>query len=393
MSQGGAFVVIKSWLDPGTPVNGGTFRPLEFLVPEGSCLAAQLPAPVGGCWEVYRQLQSSVVGLISQVIPGQPGGETIGSANHTYIAGYDQLRGKYYILYEYPKGGTPATIDTDGSTGHQGYDAGDIPSVYPAESAEQRQPLLMEGLSARIDGESPGYRRSGFGVVRRVKVLADGSQLSVMTDRAIIPPWGAAGAYPGSLNSYTVVRDGEEIQLSNLPGKVKGFPLKAGDVVLTQATAGGVVGDPLDRELDMVRKDVIEGYVTPQRARDAYGVVIDDGQVHVAETSALRESMKRARTYLEVTASPDDELDERGLRLCALSGEDAARVGVGDGEMVEYIGKSAAPLRAWAKVEDGLPSGRLPLGPIGRDILKVAAGDRLWLRKLEIARSMVTSTA
>ena len=61
--------------------------------------------------------------------------------------------------------------------------------------------------------------------------------------------------------------------------------------------------------------------------------------------------------------------------------------------MVEYIGKSAAPLRAWAKVEDGLPSGRLPLGPIGRDILKVAAGDRLWLRKLEIARSMVTSTA
>ena len=83
MSQGGAFVVIKSWLDPGTPVNGGTFRPLEFLVPEGSCLAAQLPAPVGGCWEVYRQLQSSVVGLISQVIPGQPGGETIGSANPT----------------------------------------------------------------------------------------------------------------------------------------------------------------------------------------------------------------------------------------------------------------------------------------------------------------------
>ena len=65
--------MIKSWLDPGTPVNGGTFRPLEFLVPEGSCLAAQLPAPVGGCWEVYRQLQSSVVGLIFQVIPGAAG--------------------------------------------------------------------------------------------------------------------------------------------------------------------------------------------------------------------------------------------------------------------------------------------------------------------------------
>ena len=383
VTRGGAFVIVKCWLDPQTPVNGGTFRPLSFVIPEGINLAAQLPAPVGGCWDLYRQVETAVIGLFAQVMPGELGGETPGGDNHNYISGYDRTRDRRYLVYEAPHAGMPATSDTDGATGCILYDSGGIPTVNPAEAMEQREPVIVEALTARLDGESPGRRRSGFGVTRRVRVLEDDSQLSVMTDRAVIPPWGAAGAYPGGLNSFTVHRGGSEVEPSRVPGKVKAFPLRAGDVVVTGASSGGGVGDPLEREVEWVRKDVLSGYVTPERARDVYGVVIEDGSVNADETRRLRGVLRSERCYLEVS-DWDDEFDERGLRIARLDRETARKIGVGENEMIEYVSSTAAPLRAWARVEEGAADGKAPLGPRGRGILRVDVGGEVWVRKLHI---------
>ena len=384
VSRGGAFVIVKAWLDPKTPVNGGTFRPLKFVIPEGSCLAAQLPAPVGGCWEVYRQLQSAVIGLLSQVMPQELGGETVGASNHTYIGGFDAVRRKPFILYDYPQGGTPGTSDTDGATGTNHYDAGDIPCAQQAESLEQRLPLLIESLAMGTDAEGAGTHRSGLGVTKRVRVLTDVAQLSVMTDRAVIPPWGAAGAPPGSVNSVTVIRGDKEIQPSPIPGKVKAFPLEYGDVVFTQATAGGGVGDPLDRDIELVRKEVYDGYLSSLRARDVYGVVMKDDEVDISRSRELRQQLRtRQRHHLRVLDSAGDDYDDRGCRLTSLSPEVASLIGVGDGDMIEYVGRAAAPLRSWVKVDGALASDGVTMGPMGRDILKVAVGEEVWVRALK----------
>ncbi len=380
VTQGGVFVILKCWLDPRTPVNGGTFRPLEFVIPEGSCLAAQLPAAVGGCWDVFHELQSAVIGLFSQAMPWEPSGENPGGVNHVQVGGYDEHRGRHYILYEAPQGGTPAAGDADGATGTFIYDNGGFAAVYPAESTEQRQPLLIEGLAVRTDGEGPGYRRSGFGVTRKVRVLADTSQLNVMTDRAIIPPWGAAGAYAGSLNSFTVLRGGQEIQPSTIPGKIKSFPLQRGDVVVMQASSGGGIGDPLDREVELVEKDVLAGYVTRQRARDVYGVVIEEAEADLAKTEALRRDQRGQRRYFEVVERPEDEFDTRGCRIAPLSRTAASELGVTDGDVIEYVGKAAAPLRAWAKIVEGQSESGVAVGPIARGILNVSGGDSMWVR-------------
>ncbi len=385
VTMAGVFVVVKSWLDASSPVNGGTFRPLKFIIPEGSCMAAQLPAAVGGCWEVNRAVESAVVGLFSQITPQDVGAEVQGGANHIFIAGYDELRRKPYILYEYPYGGYPATSNTDGADGCVHYDAGDIPLVQPAESVEQRQPLLVECLAVSTDREGPGRRRSGRGVTRRVMVLSETAQLNVMTDRAIIPPWGTAGAYPGSVNSFAVIREGQEIQPSLVPGKVKGSPLQYGDVVLMQATAGGGVGDPLDRDVELVGADVFEEYLTAERAREVYGVVVGEaGHVDEAKTQEQRQELRKRRQYFDVTNGGSDDYDERGCRICRLSPRSAGRIGVGDGDMVEYVGHSTAPLRAWARVVDDVQGEGVPLGPIGRKILRVEPGDLIRIRSLGI---------
>ena len=382
---GGVFVIIKSWLDPKTPVNGGTFRPISFVIPNRSCLAAELPAAVGGCWEVFRQVQTSVIGAFSQMMPDQLGGENLGTSNHTYIGGFDPARGRHYILYEYLNGGYPATTETDGASGTSLYDLGDTPQVFPAESVEQRLPLLIESLEVSTDGEGAGFRRSGLGSSRRIKVLSDGSQLNVMADRAVIPPWGPAGASPGMRNSFTVIRDGRTIEPSPIRGKVKAFPLQYGDVVLIQATAGGGVGDPLEREAERVRRDVLEGYTTPQRARDVYGVVLGDaGEIDVNRTRKARSELVGQRLYLQLKAGAEDEYDDRGCRLCKLSPAAADKIGVGDGDLVELVNRTTAPLRAWVRVTDEAPEDAVEIGPVGHRILGADTGGPIWIRPLRV---------
>ena len=384
VTRGAVFVVVKSWLDRHTPVNGGTFRSLKFVIPKGSCLAAELPAAVGGCWDVWRQLQSAVIGVFSQIIPDDLSAENMGGINHIYISGYDGLRDKPYILYDYPQGGTPATSDTDGATGCFFHDVGDIIAVGPTESIEQRQPLFIESLTASTDAEGAGYHRSGFGVTRKVGILSESGQLNVMTDRAIIPPWGPAGASSGTCNSVNVIRDGREIVPSALPGKVKSFPLRHGDVVLMKATAGGGVGDPLERDVELVRKDVFDGYITAPHSREAYGVVIENGQVDETRTRELRDHLRSERSYFRVVHSASDEFDGRGLRMCPLSNEAANGLGVADGDMVEYVSRTRAPVRAWARVADDVDAGVAPIGPIGRSMLKLSDGDDVWIRPVRL---------
>ena len=287
-------------------------------------------------------------------------------------------------LYESPQGGAPATSDTDGATGCFNYDAGDLAMVQQAESVEQRQPLIIESLSARQDGEGAGYCRSGFGVARRVRILADSSQLSTTVDGAVIPPWGPAGAPPGSVNSVTVIRRGEEFIPAPIPGKIKGFQLLNGDVVVALGSAGGGVGDALDRETELVRRDVYKGYVSAERARDVYGVAIENNEVDLEKTRRLREGIKGKRQYFTISDGAD-EFDGRGCRVGLIGATDAAGIGVSNGDMFEYVTTSTAPLRAWATIVDGQSEGTLPLGPIGRGILKIEAGAKVWARRLPIA--------
>ena len=46
-------------------------------------------------------------------------------------------------------------------------------------------------------------------------------------------------------------------------------------MVWTKSGGGGGVGDPLDREVESVRWDLMNGYISQKIARTVYGVVID----------------------------------------------------------------------------------------------------------------------
>jgi N-methylhydantoinase B len=377
----GIFIVVKSWLDPDTPINGGSLRPLKFLLPKGSIVGAEYPAAVGGCWEIKNAAIGAALGCFAQFMPEDSLGGEIQGGVHCIVAGEDS-EGKNFMLYEFPFGGFPATNRTDGPTGCFPYDGGDFRAIQPAEVLEPAWPLIAESASVRPDAESAGRHRSGFGVERRVRVLGEAT-LAVNGGRFVIPAFGLRGGSPGTRNQWMVLREGVEINpFDEVQGKVRSFPLHSGDVVIMRSSAGGSVGDPLTRDLHRVEQDVREGYVSLARAESTYGVIIEGGKANPAATEAQRRKLAALRRYFRIEASTEDTFDTNGVRLCPISPQAAALLSAKEGSLVEYLSPASAPLRAWVTlVANGEPD-TLSLGPVGLGILRVQTGERVQLRLL-----------
>jgi hypothetical protein len=234
----------------------------------------------------------------------------------------------------------------------------------------------------RPDGESAGRHRSGFGIERRVRVLSDAT-LAVNGGRFTIPAFGLHGGSPGTRNQWMVLRDGVEINpFDEVQGKVRSFPLHAGDVVIMRSSAGGSVGDPLTRDLHRVEQDVSEGYVSLERARNVYGVVIEAGKANPTATEAQRRKLAALRRYFRIEAEAEDTFDSDGLRRCRMNPQAAALLGAKEGSLVEYRSAVGAPLRAWVTLVASGEADTLSLGPVGLSILRVQSGERLELRLL-----------
>jgi N-methylhydantoinase B len=84
-------------------------------------------------------------------------------------------------------------------------------------------------------------------------------------------------------------------EIEHLPSKASGT-LGAEDVMVFYPPGGGGYGDPLDREPARVAQDVAEGRVSPERAREIYGVVLTaDRAVDDEATRLLRDGERQNR--------------------------------------------------------------------------------------------------
>jgi N-methylhydantoinase B len=112
--------------------------------------------------------------------------------------------------------------------------------------------------------------------------------------RRWLPLEGAAGGFPGAMTQFVVRRgSGEE---SEVPTHAAGIVLEEGDVFEFHCASGGGYGDPLDRPLDDVARDVASGRYSAEEARAVYGAVLGaDGQPSVGASEQARDEIRRAR--------------------------------------------------------------------------------------------------
>jgi len=153
----------------------------------------------------------------------------------------------------------------------------------PVEETERGYPVRVERLELVEDSDGPGRFRGGLGL-RKDYRFDRPTTFTVLADRDRSGPWGLFGGLAGRKAEYVLTRNGEERRLSSKTT----VELVAGDVISYRTCGGGGYGPPHERDPERVLRDVREGKVSAERAREHYGVAIADGRVDAAGTARLR---------------------------------------------------------------------------------------------------------
>lgn len=160
---------------------------------------------------------------------------------------------------------------------------------FPVEVVETRLPVRVERYATNVGaGGGAGRHRGGFGLIREYRILnRDGASRYASMGGWSRRPWGLFGGRPGTHNYVEYVRqNGETVRC----GRIRHIDLAERDLVRIVTGTGGGFGDPLKREVERVRQDVVDGYLAVEEARDQYGVLMDTETLAVDEyaTQLLR---------------------------------------------------------------------------------------------------------
>lgn len=267
------FIAIFSSIDPHIIHNEGSYRPVEIIAPEGTVVNPSPPATVGCCTiSLATPITEVVMDALAKAIPEKVSAGWCREFS-LVITGRNPETGEIYAGVDFcTNGGSGAIWGYDGWPHIGPVNGGGALIKPPVEMAEIIQPWLITEYTLLEDSAGAGKYRGGLGV--RHQVVNQGIEsllILVGDDHSKSPPFGHSGGKSGKRSKIIVKRGEEELIV---PTK-KWFPLLPGDIIVTEATGGGGVGDPLERSIDLVREDVINGYISGESAKKDYGIVID----------------------------------------------------------------------------------------------------------------------
>jgi N-methylhydantoinase B len=248
-------------------VNEGVVDLIEMrFPPPGTLLTPVFPAPTNARTFVILRLLGVLAGVLAKAVGGRMPAdqETI---RYTGVYGVDS-RGEPYLMREVLGGGSGGRYYADGEdTIHVVPDSRNL----PAEFSEARFPFLVERLGLAVDSGGPGQFRGGLGYDKHFRMLADGYFMSI-ADRSILSCWGVNGGRAGRPFAVTMDPGGPGERDVEALADAEFVP--AGTLIRIRTTGGGGWGDPLDRDIDLVVRDVAWGKVSRENAAADYGVVI-----------------------------------------------------------------------------------------------------------------------
>ena len=297
-------------------VNEGVVDLIEMrFPPPGTLLTPVFPAPTNARTFVILRLLGVLAGVLAKAVGGaMPADqETI---RYTGVYGLDAA-GEPYLMREVLGGGSGGRYYADGEdTIHVVPDSRNL----PAEFSESRFPFLVERLGLAVDSGGPGRFRGGLGYEKQIRMLADGYFMSI-ADRSILSCWGVNGGRAGQPFEVTIDPGGPGERAVEALADSEFVP--AGTLIRIRTTGGGGWGDPLDRDIDLVVRDVRWGKVSLAAAAADYGVVIPASG---AECAADLDATVRLRATLRAGRQERQPFFDRGPGYAMLAGMAAAEV-------------------------------------------------------------------
>ncbi len=230
------YYVFRSLIGLDIPNNAGCMRPLRVITPPRSVVNARHPAPVaGGNVETSQRIVDVLFGALSLAIPAIVPAASQGTMNNITIGGRDPVRGAPFAYYETIAGGAGALPSKDGLSGVHSHMTNTLNT--PVEALEYEYPLRVLRYEFRRGSGGPGKYYGGDGIIREIQLLAP-AEISLITERRLIQPYGLAGGLPGKCGINRLLRKGEVLPL---PGKGR-LQLDEGDVLQVFTPGGGGFG-------------------------------------------------------------------------------------------------------------------------------------------------------
>ena len=277
---GAIYFAVISAVEPGLPINEGLYRPLTVdLGPPGTMLNATRPAAcVMSTGDVWANVFDAVTDALSKAVPERACAGWVRCCINS-VAGIDPRNGELYggLISISLIGGAGAygTLDGGGTWGI--ICTGGAATTGDIEVLELRVPLHFHRHELTPDSGCPGKWRGANGVVLDFEIVGHDAVLTHVGDGTTLPaPSRLGGGSPHDaelrVHRRTIIRaDGtdEPFLLHTV------VELHAGDRLVSLIPGGGAVGPARERDPELVRLDVREGYVTPEAAREEYGVDVE----------------------------------------------------------------------------------------------------------------------
>jgi N-methylhydantoinase B len=306
------------------PWSAGVWRPVKFIIPEGTWVNPKRPAPTsyntppGGGFIVIAAVHDAVSKMLLSTEKLRH--EAFASSSEcggSVVSGINKDGTPFVqILMEDIAGGMGGLADKDGDDTCANMWTPKT-QIVNIETDELVFPVLYLYRKEIRDGGGPGKFRGGCGIATGLIPWDTPAKEIVCQDvsfgRKPRCGSGLAGGYPAPSAQWGVIRNSDILEklkggqfprdIEEIKGETELVPSlqarKIGerDVLFVYNLGGGGYGDPIAREPGLVLEDVKTGYVSVGAAKDVYGVVIDPGtfEVDLKKTGELRQQMVQER--------------------------------------------------------------------------------------------------
>lgn len=229
-----AYYCIRCLMRDEPPACAGLFRRIHLQTTHGSIVNAKRPAAVAaGNVETSTRLVDLVFGALALAVPEKIPAASQGTMNNVAMGHVDKNSGSRWDYYETLAGGM------GGSPRYKGLDAVHSHMTNtlntPVESLEMHYPLRILKYALRRGSGGQGLHSGGDGLVREYEFL-QGAQLSLLTERRTLSPWGLNGGGAGAPGQNWL--NGKP-----LPAKCS-IQVSQGDTLKIETPGGGGWGTP-----------------------------------------------------------------------------------------------------------------------------------------------------
>ncbi len=290
--------------------NEGALAPVKVIAPDGLICTATFPAPVGSAtvetiWVVGNAIMLGLNKMLStsSKYRHRAQGVNDGVMATFNLGGINQFGEPFGLHLMDPLAGGSAAFATKDGVNAGGPITSPVSGIADVERNEQVVPLFYLHRRLARDTGGAGAYRGGLGAEVALTLGGiDKAQALIMTHGVEVPnSAGLGGGWPGATVCQRFGRGAVANGLA-ADGKWETFGPKPGLMTMTNQDVfdvswqgGGGWGDPIEREISAVERDVLDDLVSADAAQAIYGVVMADGRADPVATRDLRMQMRRSR--------------------------------------------------------------------------------------------------